>query len=435
MRKLLAGLALAFTGVAWACAAGAGGAATLEERARGIHQRVVTLDTHVDINAGNFLADETNYVTGLENTQVDLPKMEAGGLDAAFFSIYQGQQDDFTPEGYARAHQTAVDKVEAVRRLTSELAPERIELARTAADVRRIAASGKLVALMGMENGYALGEDLANVQKFADLGVRYLSLAHNGHNQLSDSNTGDVDGEYRWGGLSPLGRQVVAEANRLGIVLDISHPSKEANLQTMALSRAPVMASHSSARALGDHTRNLDDEQLRALRDNGGVVQIVAFASYLNVPPRERQPAIAALREDLGLATGGRGLQPALEGLTPQQRAEYDRRMAEIDRMYPQPPRATVSDLVDHIDYVVGLIGIDHVGISSDFDGGGGIDGWDDATETFNVTLELVRRGYTEEEIAKIWSGNLLRVMEEAERVAADVQSAGGEARARPAGA
>jgi membrane dipeptidase len=284
---------------------------------------------------------------------------------------------------------------------------------------------------MGMENGYAVGEDIANVKKFADLGVRYLSLAHNGHSQLADSNTGEREG-YRWNGLSPLGRQVVAEANRYGIVLDISHPSKQANLQTMQLSRAPVMASHSAIRALADHSRNLDDEQLRALKQNGGVVQVVAFNSYLKVtaPSPERQQAIAALREQFGLPAGGGGGRGGrgggLDTLTPERRAEYDRRMAEIDARYPAPPRASVQDLVDHIDYAVRLIGIDHVGISSDFDGGGGVDGWNSAAETFNVTLELVRRGYTEEQIAKIWSGNLLRVMAEVERIAADLRRATG---------
>ncbi|MFW6206825.1 MAG: dipeptidase, partial [Gemmatimonadota bacterium] len=272
--------------------------------------------------------------------------------------------------GYARAFQTALDKVAAVRRLTTVLAPDRIGLAETAEEVRRIAGEGRLVALMGMENGYGLGEDPDNLEVFADLGTRYLSLVHNGHNQLADSHTGEAEGEWRWDGLSPLGRDVVGEANRLGVVLDVSHPSKRANLQTMELSRAPVMASHSSVRALADHTRNMDDEQLFALRENGGVIQIVAFDSYL-VPP-EDEPA-------------------------------------------------TVSDLVDHVDYVVDLIGIDHVGISSDFDGGGGIEGWNDASETFNVTLELVRRGYTEEEIARIWSGNVLRVLNEARRVAEEM--------------
>jgi membrane dipeptidase len=211
---------------------------------------------------------------------------------------------------------------------------------------------------MGMENGYALGEDMGNVQKFAGLGVRYLSLAHNGHSQLSDSNTGDGNGEYRWNGLSPLGREAVAQANRWGIVMDISHPSKQANLETMALSTAPVMASHSAARALMDHTRNLDDEQLLALKENGGVVQVVAFNTYLKIPPpppAERQPAIGALREEFGLPATG-NIQAALAALEAGPRAEYDRRMAEVDSLYPPPPRATVSDLVDHIDYVVRLI-------------------------------------------------------------------------------
>jgi membrane dipeptidase len=403
----------------------AGDDAALVARARAIHDRVMTLDTHVDISPSNFQPGASNYVTGL-GTQVDLPKMEQGGLDAVFFSIFQGQRDDFTPAGYQQAHETAVAKVEAIRRLTSELAPNRIGLALTAADARRLAREGKKVAFMGMENGYALGEDVGNVRKFAELGVRYLSLAHNGHSQLADSNTGERDG-YRWNGLSPLGRQVVAEANRGGIVLDISHPSKQANLQTMELSRAPVMASHSGVRALADHSRNLDDEQLLALKRNGGVVQVVAFSTYLRVvpPSPQRREAIAALLTELGLEAGGGGAASgqALQALSAERRAQYDERMAEIDRRFPAPPRSTVKDLVDHIDYAVKLIGVDHVGISSDFDGGGGVDGWNSAAETFNVTLELVRRGYTEAQIEKIWSGNLLRVLEEAERVGAELRS------------
>lgn len=398
---------------------------SLIARARGIHDRVLTLDTHVDIQPAAFTADQPNYVNGgLANPaqQVDLPRMERGGLDAVFFSIYQGQQQDFTPAAYQRAHDVAMAKVDAIRRMTSTLAPDRIGLATTAAGVRRIAASGRKVALMGMENGYALGEDVSNVKKFADLGVRYLSLAHNGNNQLSDSNNGQPDGE-RHGGLSALGRRVVAEANRWGVMLDISHPSKKANLQMMQRSRAPVIASHSAMRALGDHTRNLDDEELLALKRNGGVVQVVAFASYLKVPSRERTQALLALRQEFGITGGG---NQALRSLTTERRAQYDARLAEIDRRFPAPPRATVKDLVDHIDYAVKRIGIDHVAISSDFDGGGGVEGWENATETFNVTLELVRRGYTEAEVAKIWSGNTLRLMEAVERVAVQLQ--GGQA-------
>ena len=408
-------------------AQGAGALAQLDpevtlQRAQVIHERAIPLDTHVDIDPSHFSSTQPNYVSGLDDTQVDLPSMDAGDLDAVFFSMFQGQRDDFTPAGYVQAYNTAMDKVLAIRRLTSELGPDRIGLALTAADVRRIAGEGRLVALMGMENGYALGQDAQNVGRFAELGVRYLSLAHNGNNQLADSNTGEVDG-YRWNGVSPLGREVIEEANRWGIVLDISHPSKEANLQTMALSRAPVMASHSSVRALANHSRNLDDEQLLALKENGGVVHVVAFPSYLRTPSPERQRALGELQQEFGLPGGGDALRSAVAELDPDRRAQYERRLAEIDARWPPPPPATVSDLVDHIDYVVDLIGIDHVGISSDFDGGGGVGGWNDASETFNVTLELVMRGYTEEEIHKIWSGNLLRVLEEAERVAAELQS------------
>jgi membrane dipeptidase len=335
-----------------------------------------------------------------------------------FFVVYVGQDDDFTPEAYRRVYDRALAMFRAIHWLTDSVAPDRIGLALTSADVRRIAASGRKVALIGIENGYSLGEDLRHVQEFYDLGGRYLSLAHNGHSQLSDSNTGEQDGVWKWHGLSPLGKQVVAEANRVGLMLDVSHPSRESMMQTVALSKAPVIASHSSVRALCDNSRNLDDEQLLAIKANGGVVQLVALSEYVKTPPppsAERVAAEAALRREFGLPAEGRG---AFRSLTPEQRTVYRERMAKLDEQYPPPPRATVADFVDHIDYAVKLIGIDHVGIASDFDGGGGVEGWSDASETFNVTLELVRRGYTEEQIAKIWSGNLLRVMDEVQAVA-----------------
>ena len=341
----------------------------LVARARAIHQRVLTLDTHVDINPGNFTR-EKSYATRLP-TQVNIPMMEEGGLDAAFLIVFVGQSQDFTPAGYAKARAAAMEKFAAIHRLTAELAPDRVELARSADDVRRIHAAGKKAILIGIENGYPLGEDLANVQAFAEAGGRYLSLAHNGHSQLSDSNTGEKDNLWKWGGLSPLGRKVVPELNRWGIMVDVSHPSKQSMMQTVAMSRAPIIASHSAIRSLCDHSRNMDDEQLRALARNGGVIQVVAFSSYLKC----KVPGDSAA------------------------------------------PRASVRDLADHIDYAVKLIGIDHVGIASDFDGGGGVEGWSNAAETGNVTLELVRRGYSEEQIGKLWSGNLLRVLSEVEKV------------------
>jgi membrane dipeptidase len=400
---------------------------TLVARARAVHERVITLDTHDDINPANFTREQ-NYTQRL-NTQVNLPKMEEGGLDAAFFVVYVGQEEDFTPEGYQQAYRAAIEKFEAIHRLTDTIAPARIGLAYTAADVRRIAASGRKVALIGVENGYAIGQDVTRVKEFYDRGARYLSLAHNGHSQLSDSNTGERDGVWKWNGLSPLGREVIAELNRRGIMIDVSHPSKQSMMQTLELSRAPVIASHSAVRALCNHSRNLDDEQLLALKANGGVAQIVAFNSYVKTPPPpspQRTQALAALRTAFGLPAqggGGGGGGGALAGLAPERRAEYQRRMAELNQTFPPPPRATVKDFVDHIDYAVKLIGIDHVGISSDFDGGGGVDGWNDASETLNVTVELVRRGYSEEQIGKLWSGNLLRVMDQVQEVAKRLQA------------
>ena len=404
----------------------------LIKKARAIHERVITLDTHDDINVRNFTA-ETNYTQRLD-TQVNLPKMIEGGLDVAFFIVYVGQ-GPLTPEGFDNAYKQAVAKFDAIHRLTEKIAPDKIELALTAADVRRIAKSGKKVAMIGIENGYSLGEDIKRVKEFYDRGGRYLSLAHNGHSQLADSNTGERSGEWLHNGLSDLGKQVIAEANKWGIMVDISHPAKQSNLQAIALSTAPVIASHSAARALADHSRNLDDEQLLALKKNGGVVQTVAFASYVKVttPSPERTAALAKLEQELGLPEGtlrgrgggrggGRGRGGALAALSDEKRAEVQKRRAEIDEKFPAPLRANVKDFVDHIDYIVKKIGIDHVGISSDFDGGGGVDGWNDASETFNVTLELVRRGYTEAQIAKIWSGNLLRVMEQVEKVAREMQ-------------
>lgn len=475
MRRLFFASAAAVL-VAGALSAGAAGAQqpaaadnALIARARAIHDRVITLDTHADINVNNFTR-ECNYRQDLD-TQVNLPKMVKGGLDVAFFIVYVGQNrtpDAFTRPAFDAAYKEASAKFDAIHRLTKEIAPDRIELALTSADVRRIAAAGKTVAMIGVENGYPLGEEstaLARVHEFHGRGARYLSLAHNGHSQLADSNTGEADGVWLHKGLSPLGKQVIAELNRVGIMLDISHPSKEANLQAIALSKAPVIASHSSARAVFDHSRNLDDEQLMALKKNGGVVQTVAFANYVKVPApsRERTAALEKLAAEFkvpvnALGRGGRGgggrgqgvrcpsasdagrgagrgavaagggqrgggANP-LAGLTEEQRADLQKRVDQINTRFPAPGRASVKDFADHIDYIVKTIGLEHVGISSDFDGGGGVDGWSDASETFNVTLELVRRGYTEEQIGQIWSGNLLRVLDQVQKVARDLQQA-----------
>ena len=395
----------------------------LVARARAIHDRVMTLDTHVDISPANFTSTGPNYAQKLPRTQVDIAKMEEGGLDAAFLIVYVGQSPDLTPQGFARAKESAMEKFAAVQRLVDSLAPGRVGLARTAAEARAIYASGRKVIFIGIENGFPVGSDLGNVQRFHALGGRYMSLAHNGHSQLSDSNTGERDNVWLHNGLSPLGKQVIAEMNRLGMMIDISHPSKASMMQTLQLTKAPIIASHSGVRAICNHSRNLDDEQLDGMKKNGGVVQLVAFNSYVKCDAAKtaaREAAIQALRREYGIAaTNQREVTTAIQALPEARRNAFLAAQEDITaRRYPADPAATVSDFVDHIDYVVKRIGVDHAGISSDFDGGGGVDGWRNASETFNVTLEMVRRGYTEEQIAKIWSGNLLRVLEQVERVA-----------------
>lgn len=405
----------------------------LRKRAQAIHENVLSIDTHVDFEPQN-LSGEQNYTQRLD-TQFDLPKMIEGGLDALFIVVYVGQtRETQNPEalkssGFERAYARAIEKFAAIWSFTHEIAQDRIELALDAAHVRRINTQGKKIALIGVENGYPLGEDIGRVKEFYDRGARYMSLTHNGHNQLADSHTGERDG-WKWNGVSPLGEQVIEEMNRLGIMVDVSHASKEAMLQTVALSKAPVIASHSSVRALCNVSRNIDDEQLLALKQTGGVFQVVAYQDFLKkreVDSPERQAALATARRSFDLPDqNGPGhrlrLHSALKQLPDDRRAEYETKLAEIDQEYPGNAPASLKDLVDHIDHAVKLIGIDHVGISSDFDGGGGVEGWNDASETFNVTLELVRRGYGKEQIEKLWGGNLLRVMNEVENTASGRQ-------------
>ncbi|MBL7473329.1 dipeptidase [Robertkochia sediminum] len=397
--------------------------------AKSIHEKVITIDTHCDINVNNF-TDSINYTQDL-HTQITLPKMEEGGLDVAWFIVYTGQ-DTLTTEGYQKAYENAMAKFEAIHKLTEEIAPEAIELAYTAAEARSIASKGKKVAMIGIENGYPIGTDINNVKKFYDLGGRYMSLAHQGHSQLSDSNTGEQDSVWLHNGLSELGRKVIAEMNKYGMMVDISHPSKAAIKEMIELSKAPVIASHSSARAICDHSRNLDDEQLQWIKENGGVVQTVAFSNYVDTKKHQAyneklNAMLAEKAEEAGFTLLDRS---EARQLPAEERSAYyakymDFRASmkeEIDAFAIANNPVDVSDFVDHIDYLVEKIGLKHVGISSDFDGGGGVYGWNDASETFNVTLELVKRGYTEEEIRQLWGENLLRVMGEVEQVAASLQ-------------
>ena len=404
-------------------------ASELITRALEIHKRVITLDTHNDINVKNF-TDSINYSQELDN-QVNLPKMKKGGLDVSWFIVYTGQ-GELNEEGYDKAYKNAISKFNAIHKLTKEIAPNDIELATTSADVRRINAAGKKIAMIGIENGYPVGTDINRVKEFYDLGARYMSLSHNGHSQLCDSNTGEKDDVWLHNGLSDLGKEVLAEMNKWGIMVDVSHPSKEAMRQMIELTKAPIIASHSSARALCNHSRNLDDEQLEWIKENGGVVQTVAFKSYLNTEKNNKySEARKVILEEVAKANDFTILERSVaRELDEEARTAYFERYSEIRKLAKNKsadiakiaPPVDVSDFVNHIDYMVEKIGIDHVGISSDFDGGGGIEGWSDASETMNITIELVKRGYTENQIEQLWSGNLLRVLDEVQKVAQSIQ-------------
>ncbi|MFC2164701.1 dipeptidase [Acidobacteriota bacterium] len=334
-------------------------------KAKAIHDRVLTLDTHVDIEV-SFITPKI-YMGESNEKLVTLPKMREGGLDAVFFAIFS-PQGPRTAEGFQKIYEQALEKFSDIHTAIEETHPDQIELAFLPEDVSRIQTANKKVAMIGMENGYPIGEDLVNLKKFYDLGCRYITLCHDGHNQICDSHDSRKEPESIHDGVSEFGKKVIKEMNRLGIIVDISHQSKQSMLDTVMLSKAPVIASHSACRALCDVSRNLDDEQLLALKKNGGVIHIVGISYFIKKA---------------------------------------------------KSPQASVKDLVDHIDHAVNIIGVDHVGISSDFyKSQSCLDGWKDAGETFNVTLELVRRGYSEEQIAKIWSGNCLRVWEEVAEVA-----------------
>jgi membrane dipeptidase len=383
-----------------------------------IHDAAITLDTHVDIG--------TNYATeavdpGIDHPRLrcDLTKMERGGLDGVFLAVFVGSRSDFSPEAYAKAQETAKIKFEAIHRLTKDMYPERCELALTPDDVERIAKSGKRAIMIGIENGYPLAEDISMVEKYYDLGTRYITLCHSSNNQICDSSS---PREPLHDGISDFGKQVVAEMNRLGIIADVSHMSVKSYWDLIQISKAPIMASHSGCAALNPVGRNLDDDQLRALAKNGGVIQIVALGGFLKPETPEHREAVKQLREEMELPSRReiyRMSEEEREALQPKF-DEYRRRLEEVEKIHPA---TGLKEFVDHIDHAVKIAGIDHVGIGTDFDGGGGIPGFNNHGEARNVTEELIKRGYTPEEINKIWGGNLLRVWREVERVSQELNN------------
>ena len=368
-----------------------------------LHDKVLTVDTHADTPSRLLSEDwkigERHESTGRRGSKIDLPRMAEGGLDAEFFAAFVGQGAR-TPEGYDAAQERAFQVLDAIHKMCEDY-PELVALATTPEDAYRIEKEGKRAAFIGMENGYPIGQDLSLIEKYYDRGVRYITLCHSRDNDICDSSTDTRGPEDN--GLSEFGKEVVAECNRLGIMVDISHASEKSFLDIIESTKAPIIASHSSARALCDHPRNLTDEQLKSLAKNGGVVQICFVSSFVKEQPSnpERDAAIEALREKYG---SRRNIQDEAT------RAKVMEEYREIYETYPGE-RTTLQELVNHIDHVVELIGVDFVGIGTDFDGGGGVEGCNDVSEMPNVTEELLRRGYSEEDIQKIWGGNIMRVL------------------------
>lgn len=371
-----------------------------------VHDQAIVLDSHIDLELDLIADDMDPWSSG--QGRADLDKLEAGGMDGAFLIVF-APQGEATEAGIAQALSIAERRYSAINRLV-EKHPSRIELALNADDARRIHTSGKRIALIGIENAYPLGNDLSQIDKWAARGVRYVGITHVGHNQFADSSNpsqdrGDAPSLH--GGLSPLGEALVKRLNNEGIIVDVSHASKSTLLQAAKLSAVPIIASHSGVAAIVDNPRNLDDESLLALKANGGVIQIVAYGPYLKGKTPEQKAYETRIRAELGLEDDF-----AFMAMDAETEAKFDA-MMEPAKALSTP--ANVGDLVNHIDYVVQKIGIDHIGIASDFDGGGKIDGWMDASQTPNVTAELIARGYSQSDIDKIWGGNLLRVLDAAQ--------------------
>jgi membrane dipeptidase len=382
----------------------------LAKKAAEIHDKVLTVDTHVDTPMRLVRSDfdiGERHDPGRRGGKVDLPRMKEGGLDAIFFAVFIGQGER-TPEGNERAKASALKIFDAIHenlKAHSDLA----ELAVTPNDAYRIEKLGKRAIFIGIENGYPVGNDLALIKKYYDLGARYITLCHTKNNDICDSSTDSTEHH----GLSQFGEQVVAEMNRVGMMIDVSHVSDESFYDVIALSRAPIIASHSCARALCDNPRNLDDQMLKKLAKNGGVIQMCIMSDYVKKPEPdpERDAAFKVLREKY----------QRFDDLSEQDRQKAQEEWRSLDEKYPRK-LANVSDVVDHIDHIVKVAGIDHVGIGTDFDGGGAVEWCYDVSEMGNITLELVKRGYSEKQIRKIWGGNTMRVMAEVERVAKEFQ-------------
>ncbi|AFK02369.1 peptidase M19 renal dipeptidase [Emticicia oligotrophica DSM 17448] len=378
----------------------------LLRKADKIHARAYTVDTHADapINMlemeGFDVGQKHNYAE--DGTQIDFPRMKEGGMDAMFFAVYLGQGKR-TPEANVEAKEKALKIFTKIHEAVKNNA-DKVSLVTTAKEGFAAHKQGKLGVFIGMENGWPVGTDLNNLKIYYDLGLRYITLAHSFNNDLSDSS-GDPNGAEH-GGLSKLGEACVAEMNRLGIMVDVSHLSDSAFYDVMRVSKVPVIASHSSCRALCDVKRNMTDDMIKLLASKGGVIHINFVADFLKKPSAEVAVSIKTIR-----------MQVQKADATPEDKKRLNAELRQVKYKYPED-MPTVKDVVNHIDHVVKLVGVDHVGIGMDMDGGSDVIGIEDVSKIKNVTIELLRRGYSVKDIRKIWGENTMRVLAESEKFA-----------------
>ncbi|MFC2133090.1 dipeptidase [Bacteroidota bacterium] len=385
-------------------------------RAKQIHDKAIVIDTHVDIPGEEYCTAECDPGINNPDLKCDLVKMNEGGVDGVFLAVFISQRQDYDKATYAKLHETAKNRFAAIHRIF-DLYPDRCKFAGTSYDAVRISKTSKRAIMIGIENGYCVGDDLSRLQVYYDLGARYITLSHWRNNQICDSSTDDSP---KHGGLSDFGKEVVKEMNLLGMMCDASHIAESSFWDLIEISEAPIIASHSGCYAITPHARNLTDKQLTALAENGGVIQIVALGSFIE--SMNHKKAVEDIIAEVGLVDWENiySMSDEEKELKKSLFDEFERRQKEVEATYPD---ATILDYVDHIDHAVKVAGIDHVGIGTDFDGGAGIPGFNNHSEALNVTIELVKRGYTEEEIIKILGGNLLRVWNEVEKVSAKLQS------------
>jgi membrane dipeptidase len=378
----------------------------LEKKAARIHAAAYTVDSHTDtpmgLNRPGFDFGERNDPIETRS-KIDLPRIKEGGMDGIWFAVFVGQGVR-TPEGNEKARERALNTLDDIYETVDRFSDD-LEIATKASDLERIAKKEKHAIYLGMENGYPIGNDINLLDTYYEKGIRYVTLVHTDNNDICDSSKDTLE----HGGLSPFGAEVVDRMNDLGILVDISHASDDGFYDVIERSRAPIIASHSCARALCDNGRNLSDEMLLKLKENGGVIQMCILSAYVKTP--KPYPQRDSARQAVDIKHGD------YYELDETGKDAYLVDWFAVDRDFPAE-LATVKDAVDHIDHIVEVIGIDHVGIGTDFDGGGGLADCFDVSQMGNITLEPVRRGYTAKEIKKIWGGNLTRVFEEVEAAA-----------------